>query len=153
VTDRDPVANRDPAPDRDRASDRDLGGLRAYAAELSQQYKQLRTGLQAMQAELAAVTGTAKSADGFVTATVGPRGQLIKLELDGRIYRRPDSAKLAETITDTIHRATTDAAAKVEAVSVRHAPDADVASYLRGQLADRFARFDFIQDELTGGAQ
>jgi len=33
-----------------------------------------------------------------------------------------------------------------------YAPGADVASYLRGDVASRFGRFDFIQDELAGGA-
>jgi DNA-binding protein YbaB len=134
-------------------TDRDLSGLRAYAQELSEQFQQLRGGLQAMQQELAAVTGTAKSPDGFVTATVGPRGQLINLQLDGRIYRRPDSTRLAEAITQTVQQATKDAATKVETISAGHAPGADVASYLRGDLAERFARFDFVQDELAGGTE
>lgn len=134
-------------------TDRDLSGLRAYAQELSQQFQQLRGGLQAMQQELATVTGTAKSPDGFVTATVGPRGQLVSLQLDGRIYRRPDSTRLAETITETVQRAAGDAATKVEAISARYAPGADIASYLRGELAERFARFDFVHDELAGGTE
>jgi len=133
-------------------SERDLSGLRAYAEELSSQYKKLRGGLDEMQKEMSAVTGTAKSSDGYVTATVGPRGQVVKLQLDARIYRKPDSAKLAETITETIQRAASDAAGKVEAISTRHAPGADVASYLRGDVASRFSRFDFVRDELEGGA-
>src|SRR5690349_14121174 len=97
-------------------AERDLAGLRAYAEELSEQFEKIRSGINEMQSEMSKITGTAKSADGYITATVGPRGQLVKLHLDARIYRKPDSAKLAETITDTIQKAALDAAGKVEEV-------------------------------------
>lgn len=133
-------------------AERDLSGLRAYAEEISGQFQKIRSGLQDMQQALAAITATAKSPDGHVVATVGPRGQLIKLQLDARIYRKPDSTKLAELITETIRRATTEAAAKVDEIAAAHAPGVDVGSYLRGDVVSRFQRFDFIQDELAGGA-
>src|SRR5947207_13846043 len=98
-------------------AERDLQGLRAYAEELSGQFEKVRSGLGEMQRELKAVTGTAKSPDGYVTATVGPRGQLVKLQLDPRIYRKPDSAQLAQSITETVGKAAEDAARKVEAVT------------------------------------
>ena len=49
------------------------------------------------QREIFEVTGTAWSDDRFVKAVVGPRGQLVELELDPRIYRRPNSTALAAT--------------------------------------------------------
>lgn len=130
-------------------ADRDLSGLRAYAEELTGQFQKIRSGLADLQKEMAAVVATATSPDGHVTATVGPRGQLVKLQLDARIYRKPDSVKLAQTITETIHKATAEAARLVDVIANKHAPGADVASYLRGDLAERFGRFDFIQDELA----
>ena len=134
-------------------TERDLSGLRAHAESLTQQFQQLRGDLQTIQQHLAAVRGTATSSDGFVKVTVGPRGQLVDLQLDGRIYRRPDSTRLAATITETVQRAVQDAATKAEAISARHAPDSGLTSYLRGDLAERFARFDFIRDELAGSAE
>jgi DNA-binding protein YbaB len=132
-------------------AERDLQGLRAYAEELSNQFEKIRDGLGDMQRELTAVTGTAKSPDGYVTATVGPRGQLLRLQLDPRIYRKPDSAQLAQSITETVGKAAEDAAHKVEAVTERYAPGLDVASFLRGEVASRLRRFDFVHDQIAGG--
>lgn len=129
---------------------RDLSGLRALAEELTGQLAKVRSGLGDMQKELSALTATAKSPDGYVTATVGPRGQLVRLHLDGRIYRNPDSAKLAATITETVQKATAEVAEKVQEVTAKYAPGVDVSPYLRGDASARLNRFDFVQDQITG---
>ena len=131
--------------------ERDLDGLRAVAREMSEQYDTLRRGMADLQRELRAVSVTVTSSDGHVTATVDARGQLRKLQLDPRIYRRPDSARLAATITETVQRAIAEAAEKVKAVCDRFAPGVDVGSYLRGDIAQRFQRFDFVEDRVVGG--
>jgi len=130
--------------------ERDLSGLRALAEELTGQLAKVRSGLSDMQKEMTAVTATVKSPDGYVTATVGPRGHLVRLQLDGRIYRNPDSAKLAATITETIQKATAEAAQKVQDVTSKYAPGMDVSGYLRGDVTSRLNRFDFIEDQITG---
>jgi DNA-binding protein YbaB len=130
--------------------ERDLSGLRALAEELTGQLEKVRSGLSDMQKEITAVTATVKSPDGYVTATVGPRGHLVRLQLDGRIYRNPDSAKLAATITETIQKATSEAAQKVQDVTAKYAPGMDVSGYLRGDVTSRLNRFDFIEDQITG---
>lgn len=130
--------------------ERDLSGLRALAEELTGQLEKVRSGLADMQKEITAVTATVKSPDGYVTATVGPRGHLVRLQLDGRIYRNPDSAKLAATITETIQKATAEAAQKVQDVTAKYAPGMDVSGYLRGDATSRLNRFDFIEDQITG---
>jgi DNA-binding protein YbaB len=130
--------------------ERDLSGLRALAEELTGQLEKVRSGLADMQKEITAVTVTVKSPDGYVTATVGPRGHLVRLQLDGRIYRNPDSAKLAATITETIQKATAEAAQKVQDVTAKYAPGMDVSGYLRGDATSRLNRFDFIEDQITG---
>ena len=132
-------------------AERDLGGLRAYAREVSDQFESVRAGMADLQRELGAVSVTATSPDGFVTATVGARGQLQRLKLDPRIYRRPDSAALAETITQTVQRAVAEAGRKVQDITDRRLPGADAGSYLRGDIAERFQRFDFIEDQISGG--
>jgi len=130
--------------------ERDLSGLRALAEELTGQLAKVRSGLSDMQKEITAVTATVRSPDGYVTATIGPRGHLVRLQLDGRIYRNPDSTKLAATITETIQKATTEAAQKVQDVTAKYAPGMDVSGYLRGDVTSRLNRFDFIEDQITG---
>jgi DNA-binding protein YbaB len=130
-------------------AERDLSGLRALAEELSGQLAKVRSGMEDLQKELSAVTATVKSPDGYVTATVGPRGQLVRLQLDGRIYRNPDSAKLAATITETIQQATLKAGEKAQEVTAKYAPGVDVRGYLEGNLTHRLNRFDFITDQIT----
>ncbi|MGW0478325.1 YbaB/EbfC family nucleoid-associated protein [Nonomuraea sp. NPDC003214] len=48
---------------------------------------------------------TEKSPDGLVSVTVGSRGELVGLDLDPRVYRRPDARHLADTIVETTRRA------------------------------------------------
>lgn len=59
--------------------------------------------------------GTARSADGLVTAVVAPGGALVSLELDERAVEQSARA-LQASIVDTIRRAGADAAAQLEAV-------------------------------------
>jgi DNA-binding protein YbaB len=132
-------------------TERDLSGLRAYAHEVTSRYEQLQEGLSTLQRELAEVSVPATSPDGYITATVGARGQLLALKLDPRIYRRPDSTALSATIVETVRRAVEEAGAQVRRISERHAPGADVASMLQGELAERFRRFDFIEEQISGG--
>ena len=37
------------------------------------------------------ITVTRRSRDGLVSVTVGPRGDLVTLDIDPRVFRRPDS--------------------------------------------------------------
>ena len=55
------------------------------------------------------ITGTAWSEDRLIKAVVGPRGQLIELEIDPRVYRTPNSKALAATIISTVRAAVEDA--------------------------------------------
>ncbi|MDQ7906553.1 YbaB/EbfC family nucleoid-associated protein [Phytohabitans sp. ZYX-F-186] len=55
------------------------------------------------------ITGTAWSDDRLVKAVVGPRGQLIELEIDPRVYRTPNSKALAASIMSTVRAAVEDA--------------------------------------------
>jgi DNA-binding protein YbaB len=55
------------------------------------------------------ITGTAWSEDRMIKAVVGPRGQLIELEIDPRVYRNPNSKALAASIMSTVRAAVEDA--------------------------------------------
>ena len=50
------------------------------------------------QQRLMELSGTAWSADRTVKVVVGPRGQLVDLEIDPRVFRRPDAHALRSAI-------------------------------------------------------
>jgi DNA-binding protein YbaB len=58
--------------------------------------------------------GTARSADGLVTAVVAPGGALVSLDFDDRAMEQT-ALSLKQSIVDTVHRASADAAAQLEA--------------------------------------
>lgn len=58
------------------------------------------------QQRMMAVTATAWSDDRLVKVVVGPRGQLIDLDIDPRVYRRPNSKALAAAILAAVRAAT-----------------------------------------------
>ena len=120
----------------------DLQALRARADELMAQFEQMRSGMGDLQQKLRAVTGTATSDDGLVKATVGPRGHLINLELDPRIYRRPNSRQLAATITDTVQRAAARALAQVEELCTPFIPDAQLQAHMNFDFEGIFRQLD-----------
>ncbi len=100
-----------------QTADRDANrALRARFDEVYGQYERLRSGLDELQERLARFQATATSDDGYVTATVGPRGQLVKLDLDRRIYRDNDPEGLAAKITRTVQKATESATAGVQEI-------------------------------------
>ena len=68
----------------------------------------------ATQQAMLKVTGTAWSPDRLIKATVGPRGQLVDLEIDARVYRNPNSAALAQSILATVRAATEQVMAEVQ---------------------------------------
>jgi DNA-binding protein YbaB len=75
-----------------------------------------------IQREMLAVTGTAWSDDGLIKAVVGPRGHLLELEIDPRIYRTPNSAALAATIVQTVRAAVEEAGEKSRALMEQSLP-------------------------------
>ncbi|SEF37624.1 hypothetical protein SAMN05421837_114185 [Amycolatopsis pretoriensis] len=72
-------------------------------------FEQLAGEIRDIQRELAAVRETAFSSDGLISVTVDARGDLLELVLDPRVYRDPDSRRLAAAIAET-HRAAREAA-------------------------------------------
>jgi DNA-binding protein YbaB len=113
----------------DRSANR---ALRARFDEVYGQYERLRSGLADMQQRLATLQVTERSDDGHVTATVGPRGQLVKLELDRRIYRDNDVDALAAKITDTVRRASEAASTQVQELVGGYLPaDSGAADFLK----------------------
>lgn len=72
--------------------------------------------------EMLQITGTAWSDDRLIKAVVGPRGQLVELDIDSRVYRTPNSRALSATILTTVRAAVEDANAKARGVMRRVLP-------------------------------
>lgn len=69
-------------------------------------------GMADTQRKIMQVTGRGSSPDGTVKAVVGPRGHLIELELDQKVYRKPNSKALAASILAAVRAAVEDASGK-----------------------------------------
>jgi len=112
-----------------QTADRDANrALRARFDEVYGQYQRLRSGMDELGHKLAALQVTAESEDGFVRATVGPRGQLVTLRLDPRVYREPDADALARKITRTVQAATEQAAQRVQQLVAGYLPAGSAAA-------------------------
>jgi len=68
-----------------------------------------RNNLASSQQKILKIKGEAWSEDRLVKVVVGPRGQLIDLEIDPRVFRNPNSKALANTILATVRAAVDDA--------------------------------------------
>ena|SRR5258706_14936144 len=86
------------------------------AAAMLADVKRAWAGIDDVQKRVLAVTGVAWSDDRLIKAVVGPRGQLVELDIDPRVYRTPNSKALAATIVATVRLATEDAAKQTAAL-------------------------------------
>ena len=120
----------------------DSRGLQARVDELMGEFQRLRAGADELQQKIKAVSVTARSDDKYVTVTVNARGELMELELDPRIYRRPDSKALADTITATLRRASAEAADRVAELCKPLLPESEVRAHLNQDIDGMFRRID-----------
>lgn len=111
-----------------------VAGMRAYVDELEQRFARLQEEGPRLQQRARALQVTEKSADGLITATVGARGELIRLDIDPRIYRRPDARALANDVTDTITRAGTRARKEVIDMFATLVPREQLEAQLSGDM-------------------
>jgi DNA-binding protein YbaB len=111
------------------------GQLRAQLDALLREYDQARRSLSDVRTKMRAVTGTARSPDRLVEATVGPRGHLTALRLDPKACRTLSSEKLAERVLDTVKRAAADATGQVSALLAPTLPPGlPVDELVRGEV-------------------
>lgn len=116
--------------------------MKARVDELMGEFQRLRAGADELQQKIKAVSVTVRSDDNYVTVTVNARGELLDLDLDPRIYRRPDSKALAETIASTIRRASAEAADQVAELCKPLLPEAEVRAHLSQDIDGMFRRID-----------
>jgi DNA-binding protein YbaB len=126
----------------------ELERARKRAGDAMARMEAIRDGYADLRQRLLAVRAAATSEDGLVTVEVGPQGRVRRIDLDPRIYRRPDSRRLAETITETIQRAADDAAERLRDVFRPVMPDEQIKAYFDNDFAGVAAG---LEDELTEG--
>lgn len=89
---------------------------RARVDEHLAEYRRSREQLAEVHHQLAAISASASTADGSVTATVGPRGTLTGLIISEQAYRKFKPAELAAQIVRTTTVASESALADASAV-------------------------------------
>jgi DNA-binding protein YbaB len=123
--------------------------LQARVDQLFDEYRRLRDGMSELQQKLLAVKARVTSDDGAVTVTVGPRGHLVEIEFDPRIYRRPNTKALAASVLDAVQRATDQTSRDVEALVKEYTPEEiDFKSMTNFDFSGLLKRSD---SELTDG--
>ncbi|MDF2711163.1 MAG: hypothetical protein K0R62_6815 [Nonomuraea muscovyensis] len=108
--------------------------MQAYAEELRSMFMRMQDEALDLHKKARAVQVTETSRDGLVSATVGPRGDLVRLDIDPRVYRRPDSRHLADTITETVGRAAAKARERVVEIFEPVIPPEQMAAHIDGDI-------------------
>lgn len=104
--------------------------MRTQIDTLMDDYRAVVAGLDGLTADVAALTATARSADRCVTATVGPRGELVQLTIDPVLAARIDTTTLAGRVVEATTRA---------AAVVRERVRTTICDALPGYLRDLVA--------------
>jgi DNA-binding protein YbaB len=113
---------------------------RAQVDELLAGYRRSREHLATVHQQLAAISASASSDDGSVTATVGPRGTLTGLTITDEAYRTYRPSELAAQIMRATAAASAAALADAsEVIAPALPPDTDPQAVLlgTGDLAPR----------------
>ena len=126
----------------------DVAALREYSEQLQGRLLRMMEEGPRLAEQARAVQVTETSDDGLVAVTVGPRGELVRLDLDPRIYRRPDSRQLADTITATVQRA---ARAAEDQVVQLLSPLADEDQLRATMSGDADALTAIMTEQMRGG--
>lgn len=111
-----------------------VAAARALAEEMQGKLQRLIEEGPKLKERASTLQITEKSKDGLITATVGPNGQLIRLDIDPRIYRRPDARALADAITETIKRAGTKAREEIVGMFTSVLPRDQVEAHMSGDM-------------------
>lgn len=82
--------------------------------DLMDQLRETSENMAATQQRMASLTGVAWSTDQKVKVEVGPRGQLIDIEIDPTVFRKPDSHALKESIIEANTAAVKEVAQQVQ---------------------------------------
>ncbi|WP_027931424.1 YbaB/EbfC family nucleoid-associated protein [Amycolatopsis thermoflava] len=88
--------------------------------EMLEELQQATANLPAAQQRMLEMTGIAWSPDRTVKVVVGPRGQLVDLEIDPRVFRKPDAAALQAMILEASAEAVAQVQAQIQELMAEH---------------------------------
>jgi DNA-binding protein YbaB len=97
--------------------------LRAELETLIDEYRSMTQRLAQMNEEMAGRLATARSADGSVTATVGPHGELVQLSIDPVLSARLDSRVLSARVLEASALAHADLRDQLRSAVVEFLPE------------------------------
>jgi DNA-binding protein YbaB len=113
-------------------------------SDMMGELRRATAGIPETQRRMLAVTGEAWSDDRLIRVLVGPRGHLLELDIDPRVFRKPDSKALSAAIIATVRLAVEDATAQAKAIFEEGLPSDMRAGGLIGNLD--FAKTAFGHD-------
>ncbi|MCM3924578.1 YbaB/EbfC family nucleoid-associated protein [Frankia sp. AiPs1] len=119
----------------------EISAMRARAEQLAADFERLREQAGAIRGRIAEARGRGVSEDGLVRVVVDPRGRLESVEIDPRVFRRPDSRRLAAEILAASRRAAAEVDRKVEEAFEGLVSAAEIRDQLGfdvGAVLDRF---------------
>lgn len=125
----------------------EIAGLQAYADSLKSTFETMVKEAPAIQENARRIQVTETSPDGLISVTVGARGELVRLDIDPRVYRRPDSRELADTIVETIHAASEKAKEQVIEMFEPIIPREKLELHLDGSAEDVM---DDLENQIHG---
>jgi DNA-binding protein YbaB len=120
---------------------RSAAGMQAYADELRTMFMRLQDEGEELHERAKTLQLTEKSRDGLISVTVGSRGELVRLDLDPRIYRRPDARQLADSIVETTRRAEARVREKIIEIFAPVIPAEQMKAHLDGDIDAIFEVF------------
>jgi DNA-binding protein YbaB len=100
------------------------------------QLKKTAESLPKTQERMMSVTGVSFSDDRMIKVVVGPRGQLVDLEIDPRVFRRPDAVELSAKILATAGEAVRKVTDQVQEIMAEQLPP-DMAEWRDRYQPDR----------------
>ncbi|WP_049570675.1 YbaB/EbfC family nucleoid-associated protein [Nonomuraea sp. SBT364] len=123
------------------ATRRSAAGMQAYADELRTMFMRLQDEGMELHTQAKELRVTEKSPDGLVRVTVGSKGELVGLDLDPRVYRRPDARHLADTILETTRRAEARLRERIVEIFAPVVPPEQMKAHLDGDIDAIFQVF------------
>ncbi|MGW4797788.1 YbaB/EbfC family nucleoid-associated protein [Nonomuraea sp. NPDC004297] len=93
--------------------------LEQLVEDVNQQTEQLKR----MQESMRELSATARSRDGMVSVTVGPRGEVRAIEFDPRVYRKLSPSELSDSIVEQIRHATRQVSGELKELMGPFVPD------------------------------
>jgi DNA-binding protein YbaB len=100
----------------------EVGARNQVFQDMLEQLKKSVDALPKTKERMTSVTGVSFSDDRMVKVVVGPRGQLVDLEIDPRVFRQPDAKELSAKILATAREAVRQATGQMQEIMAEQLP-------------------------------